>query len=368
MHVYSETVFSFIEKARLILIEIIKNDCLLDFKRSRFTYASYTWPISVHVFEKKAYTLAYFDPKDLGIHLSEALCSCAKDSVLRDILRHEFMHYLCFIKYDDQIKAHGPEFKSLCQSYGLSSDVSKASMNLNQAIQSKTGELQTEKILAKVERLFLLAESSNQYESQLAISKANALLKKHHLNFDKESREQIRYYTDTVFTSKQKNMKFYLLANILREFMLETIAISSKGYNRLEVCGKKEDVLLAHYLVPVLERECERLWLKAKLQNPLLHGRKDKNSFLHGLQVAYCQSIRQKNDSSFNAQQNKQLILANKERTQFFNRIYKTGHSTRGISLNHDAYASGIKASSSLNVNAALKNKNSSPLKQLGYE
>jgi hypothetical protein len=256
MQVFSETIFSFIQKSNKMILDILKNETPFETKRSRFEYRGYLYPIDTIVFEGEQ--LGYFDANRFQIGLNKSLIYRSKDNLLKDILRHELAHYITFLFYGDGVKAHGAEFKHVCDLYGWPDEIKKASMDF-ELENSKKAAFHSEKVLNKVKNLLKLAESSNPHESELATIKANQLLIKHNLEVANINTEN-EYYVHRLLTRKRKDAKISTIYDILKHFMVRPILSYGKNEVCIEVTGKRMNIELAEYISEFLDRELDRLW------------------------------------------------------------------------------------------------------------
>ena len=358
MLIYSETSFAFIAKCEKYLKEIIKNETAIEMRRNRFVLNQYLYPVHIVVFEGQN-TLGYFDHHTYQIGLKKALMYTTKEKVLKDILRHEFAHYLCFIQYGQEVKPHGAEYQSICQQYNWPTQVSQASANIED-LNSVEGDLAAEKIISKVKKLLKLAQSENEFESQAATVKANQLLLKYNLELlDSEKFETI--YVDKLLTQKRKSAKLMAIYDILKHFMVKPILSYGKGQVSLEATGTKANIELAHYIADFLDSELERLWDLHKKETKA-KGQKAKNSFFLGMAKGYDQKNAQMMNE-FNSEQRKDLIVLNQQLDQSVSKIYRRLSSTSsGSSIDGSSFDAGTKAGKSLTINQGIKNNNKSKL------
>ena len=275
MIVYDSTTLAFIQKTEQMLREILK-DCGLTVRRSRFLWKSYLYPIRVVVFEGKEW--GHFNATYFQIGLNRRLIWSAKDSVVRDILRHELAHYFTRLEFG-AVPAHGKEFHSICERFGFPDSVSAATMNLEVENDTREGDIHSEKILEKVKKLLSLAQSSNAHEAEIATLKANALLLRHNLDYV-EKEESL--YLDRLLMRKRKDDKLTAIYEILRHFIVRPVISMGIGSVCLEVSGTKTNVTLARYVAEFLERELDHQWEIAKKEYGL-SGLRAKNSFFIGM-------------------------------------------------------------------------------------
>lgn len=285
MFIYDTTSLAFIQKSEAFLKEILKS-CGIPVKTSRFLLNGFFYPINLVVFEGSEW--GHFNAPYFQIGLNRKLIYRAKDSVIRDILKHELAHYLTYIHHGE-VQAHGKEFKGICERYGFPEDIAKATIDLDSANLSKEGDLESEKILEKVKKLLSLAESSNSHEAELATLKANALLLRHNLDYLKDRVEPI--YMDRLLSRKRKDSKITAIYSILKHFIVKPVISQGKDTCCLEVSGSLTNVKLAGYVASFLDRELEVLWEEAR-RNHGLTGLQAKNSFFLGVAEGFDEKMK----------------------------------------------------------------------------
>ncbi len=351
MKIFSQTTHSFVLKLEKFLKEIITQEVGLKVRRSRFEYQAHSYPLHVVCFISKS-SLGFFDPHSYQIGLNYQLMLKAKDKVLKDILRHEFAHYLCFVEQADDQRPHGPYFQEVCKRYNWEACVSKASLDIELANHYE-GHLANEKILTKIKALLSLAQSDNIHEAQLATLKANQLLLKYNLeNLDKNIHETY-IYTDRVLSAKRKNAKINAIYDILKHFLVRPVLVYGHKKVFLEVCGSKENIELAFYIADFLDQELERLWN----QQSQLKGLAAKNSFFYGVAKGFEEKM-QTTQKDFSVSEKKALIRLKDDLDQKLNLVYRRLSSTSGHgSFQADAYSKGKKTGKNLTINSALKNQ-----------
>lgn len=128
MLIYDSTSIAFIRKSELFLKEILEK-AGIEVRTSRFVFNKFLYPLHVVVFEGKEW--GHFNAPYFQIGLNRKLIYLAKDSVVRDILKHELAHYLTHIISRD-VKPHGPEFHSVCERFGFPKEVAEATLNLEE--------------------------------------------------------------------------------------------------------------------------------------------------------------------------------------------------------------------------------------------
>ncbi len=295
MKIYSENINRFLNHYLKELINILKVEVKLQTKRTRFLFNGYFYPVNLVLFEH-ASTIGYFDSRYYQIGLNKILFLKSQKEVIKNILRHEFAHYLCYLKFGDSIQTHGIEYRDLCKSLDWQKDVFAAKVDLEVENSKVDADLFNQKIIEKIKKLMSLADSSNQHESEQATVKANQLMLKYNLErIDDESNVA---YVEEIFKVKKINAKLRCISEILHEFYVFPIFNYGKGEVTLEVTGLKENIEIAVYVANFLDTEFERLWRHTKKANPHLKGISKKNSFMRGISIGYKEKIKSFKSSS----------------------------------------------------------------------
>jgi predicted metal-dependent hydrolase len=351
MLVYDSLSVAFSQKAEKFLKEIL-TDIGIQVRRSRFVWKNYTYPIHVVIFEGPE--LGHFNAPYLQIGLSRQLIYSAKDSVLRDILKHELAHYLTYIRYGD-VPAHGPEFRSVCLEYGFPQEVANATMNLAASNESKMGDINSERILEKVKKLLKLAQSSNVHEAELATVKANQILLRYNLD-QLDATDAPILYLDRLLPQKRKDSKLTAIYDILRHFVVRTVISQGKDTCCLEVSGNLTNVKLARYVAEFLDRELEHLWSVAKKEHTL-KGLRSKNSFFLGVAKGFDQKM-QSAKAGLNLKDQKALVLVEQRLIEGTDQIYRhLSKASSGQVLDRGAQDIGIQSGKSLSIRQGVEGK-----------
>ncbi len=353
MYVFSETTLAFIKKAESLLKEIIHYELKLPVHRSRFEFNKFLYPIHIVVFEGAE--LGHFNPAYMQIGLNKKLIYLSKESVLKDILRHELAHYMTLLYYGS-IQSHGVEFREICQRFGFPQEVSSATMDLNQANLSKVGDLESERVIEKVKKLLKLAESSNAHEAELATLKANQLLLRHHLDFHFAADESEELFMDRILIRPRKDAKILAIYEILKHFIVRPVLSFGKGTCALEVTGSYTNVKLAQYIAGFLDHELDHLWKSAQKETKL-SGLRAKNSFFSGVARGFDEKMKQQK-TQFSTDEQKALVIIEKDLENKIGMIYRR-LSTSGSAQTLDSAASayGVQKGRELTVRGAVESK-----------
>ncbi len=350
MIIFDQTTIAFARKAELMLKEILQEIGITTL-RSRFEWNKLLYPIHVVIFEGNE--LGHFNGPYLQIGLNKKLMYQAKDSVLRDILRHELAHYLTYIKYGE-VASHGSEFKEVCRHYGFPSEVSAATIDLAKANETKEGDLASERVLEKVKKLLQLAQSSNVHEAELATIKANELLLRHNLDKVNETDEII--YLDRVLIQSRKDAKLTAIYEIIRHFVVKPVISFGKNSCALEVSGSLTNVRLARYVAEFLSHELDHLW-KITQSEHKLSGLRAKNSFFLGVAKGFDLKMRQVKDQ-FTEQDKKALIVVERKLDIDTSKIYKRlSQSYSGARVDENAKNLGVLKGKNLTIRNAVEAK-----------
>lgn len=270
VRVFSASIESFLGRLDSRIRSLLRDEFRVDVGRRRFRTADgWSWPIALVAIDDRD-RLGYFDPSDCTIAIHKHLMFTAKDRVLDDLLRHELAHYFTYIEHHGSgldPRAHGPQFQSTCEAYGLSPEVRRASIDLREANDAIEGELANEAVLARFRRLMSLAESDNEHEAALAVLRANELMVKHNLDATAArgaDRAEIEYCVKLVIPYKRSSPRRSAIAEILREFLVFPV----HGSTGLEVTGTRANVEHAEYLASYLDRSLAAAWKRAKADHP----------------------------------------------------------------------------------------------------
>jgi len=365
MFLHSKTISAFISRVRSDVREIVNNEMNLKMDKSRIHYKGILYPLNIVVFEDNS-RLGYFDSRSYELGLSKKLMYQAHDDVLKNVIRHELAHFMCYLVYGPQI-LHGEEFHSLCKSYGWGTDVYGAYANIELENSKIINSMQednekSEKLLARLKKLLALASSTNIHERELATLKANQLLLEHNLDLSKtksDNNDDETVYVLRVLMASRKSTKHVAIYEILKTFFVSPVFNHGRGIFYLEVIGDKSSVELAEYVAHFLDTELDVLWRETQKENPNLKGISGKNSFFNGVAKGYVEKI-QKQKSTLatgldlvaiekNLQNNLRIV---------YPRIGHTGYSAG--THNADAHNAGKMKGSNLSIRPAINSGSSS--------
>ncbi len=350
MFIYDSTTIAFIQKTETIVREIV-HSLGIEVRRSRFLFNNLLYPIQVVVFEGKEW--GYFDASYLQIALNKRLIFEAKDSVVRDIIKHELAHYFTWILHKD-VSPHGSEFRKVCTDFGFPQEVSRATMDIETANSSKEGDVASERVLEKVKKLLSLAQSSNVHEAELATMRANELLLRHNLDYQAQQEEPI--YLERLLHRKRKDSKLSCIYSILKHFIVRTVISHGQESCSLEVSGTLTNVKLAGYVASFLDLELDFLWKQAQRTHGI-KGIRSKNSFFLGVAEGFDHKMIEVK-TRYSEQDKKALALVEKKLHVDSHLIYRRlGRAYSGHQSDKTAKAIGHSAGLRLSIKNAVEGK-----------
>lgn len=350
MYIYDQVSLAFIQKTEIFLKEILTKSGI-KVNKSRFEFNRHLYPINVVIFEGRE--LGHFNASYYQIGLNRKLIYLAKDSVIRDILMHELAHYLTFILFPN-VRPHGSEFHEVCERFGFPKEVSDATMDIDESNLSKEGDLYSEKIVEKVKKLLMLAQSSNAHEAELATVKANELLLRHNLDYLKEKQESI--YIDRLLMRKRKDTKLTAIYSILKHFIVRPVISQGQNACCLEVSGTLTNVKLAGYIAEFLDRELDYLWTEARREKNL-SGLQAKNSFYLGVANGFNEKMLA-SKKSFSDEDKKSLVVVEQKLEIDTNIIYqRLGQAKSSHRTNQEALSAGHSKGLGLTIRNAVEGK-----------
>lgn len=347
MFIFDSTSIAFIQKAESFVREILVS-AGIQVRRSRFEFNRFLYPINVVVFEGKEW--GHFNAPYLQIGLNRKLIYSAKDSVVRDILKHELAHYFTHIIHGE-VRSHGKEFHEVCMRFGFPQEISEATMNLEESNLSKEGDIASERVVEKVKKLLSLAQSSNSHEAEMATLKANELLLRHNIEYLKDKEEPI--YMDRLLARKRKDTKLSSIYSILKHFIVRPVISQGKDTCCLEVSGTLTNVQLAGYVANFLDRELDHMWEEARKEHGFA-GLQAKNSFFIGVAEGFDQKMKSAKKGYSEADQ-KALVIVERKLDEETRAIYRRlGTSRSGHQTDHEANQAGHKKGLSLTIRNAV--------------
>jgi len=356
MIIYSDVALTFLKEVRAFSLKILKYEMNLPFERKRLLHNGFYYPLDFVIFEHPT-ILGQYIPSKYQIQINKHLIYQTNKTNLQNIIRHEICHYIAHVTFGANIQAHGKEFNEVCQRFGYGKEVSSSTIELSR------DDLTCEenKVFEKITKLFKLATSDNQHEAQLATTKANQLLRKHHLRNIPTLHPEDETVLEVALSGKKVGPKHEAIYRILKEFLVSPVFNYQRGSFSLEVIGERTNVLTAVYVAEFLTQKLERLYDQQKMVSPSLRGIRAKKSFMAGLADGYLSKIK----TSYNDQFTKaDLVKCESQVQKHLQRVYPRLRGRLSTIDGHDisANALGKEAGKKLNINPAISNKSRPPL------
>jgi hypothetical protein len=350
VRVFSASIETFLQKLDGYARDILRNEFGVKVARKRFhTSDGWRWPIALVAIDDRS-RLGYFDPDGLTIGIHRSLMYSAKNRVLKDILRHELAHYFTHIEHHRSgfdFRAHGAEFRAVCEKYGLPPEARAATLDLREENDAIEGELQSEAVIVKIRKLMSLAQSDNEHEAELATLRANQLILKHNLDVQaavSAAREgDTEYCVDLVLASRRNGPRISAIGQILQEFLVYPV-FTSAG---LEVTGSRANVENARYIADYLNRELRALWKADRAHN----SRLKEKAFMAALAGSYVKKLKAAKHRMPACDRNA-LVALNEELSWATTGAYGGGLHSRSSSVSRCRESSrrGAEAGSNLNI------------------
>jgi hypothetical protein len=223
-------------------------------------------------------------PELRSIEISEPLLLEQGWGAAIEVLKHEMAHqfvYECLGGNDEP--SHGALFRKICDDRGIDA----------RAAGDPSGGDGEHPILGRIRKLLSLAQSPNEHEAQSAARVAQRLMLRH--NVDQLGIERRDGYTSRQLgrTTGRTTEAERVLGTILQDhFFVDVIWVY--GYRPLdavhgrvmEVCGRRENVELAHYVYDFVSRTAERLWEQHRAAEGI-RGNHDRRAYIAGVMTGF---------------------------------------------------------------------------------
>jgi hypothetical protein len=200
---------------------------------------------------------------------------------VREILHHEMAHQLAEELMGGKFEnPHGTAFQRACVLLRANPRASDNYPTLEDRIHSGFST-EEDRLLSRVQKLMALAESSNQHEAELAMTKANELMTRFNIasiqNKTKKSYESIflgkpalRQSRDMRFLSILLNKYYYVECIWIPAYVVE----KEKMGRVLEVSGTPQNLQIAEYVYYFVRNYIETQWKQYKKEKKLSHHRR----------------------------------------------------------------------------------------------
>jgi hypothetical protein len=215
----------------------------------------------------------------------------------------------------------------------------------------------TEKVLGKIRKLFALAESSNENESQIAMAKAMELMALHNLSMSEIDKKQIEYEKFEMESGQRVGVEDKFILPLIDKYFFVKVVYSGnreKG-RKINFVGTPQNIEIAKYVYAQLERKFYYLWNRYRDQTdaPV----KAKQGFYLGL---YQGMVKKLDAQKVQIKNEHGLIIVNdpnleKAVRSHFNNLKK--HNSR-FNADENAKNAGHEAANKININPGISDKN----------
>lgn len=228
-----------------------------------------------------------------------------------------------------------------------------------------------EAVIARIQKLFSLAQSDNEHEARAAAEKAQALLVKYNLDAQEVKHKDFEYLEQQVASEPYLRWHQPFIIDILQEFFFVKVIWYNRvagyahrdpnryhdGYARkfrkdIVLFGTKTNVKIAHYVFDYLSQVYQRLWLEYKRENGL--GEKSRKSYYQGLTnglTVKLYTIRQ------SVQQERGLVLVKDPKLDERTKKVKSHHNPYKHEEDPDAEDAGFEAGQEIQISKPIEHK-----------
>lgn len=232
--------------------------------------------------------LGRWDPHLRSIEISEPLLLDRGWGAAVEVLKHEMAHQFVSERLGGSGEPpHGALFRKVCEERGIDPRASGDPRDGDEA----------HPVLDRVRKLLSLAQSANEHEAQSAARVAQRLMLRH--NIDQLEVERRDGYASRQLgrITGRTNEAERMLGSLLQDhFFVDVVWVY--GYRPvdaihgrvMEVCGRRENVELAHYVHDFLTRTADRLWLEHRAA-ARLPGNRHRRAFLAGVIAGFREQL-----------------------------------------------------------------------------
>lgn len=216
--------------------------------------------------------------------------------VVLEVLRHEICHqYVQQTMGQRAEPPHGPAFQEACHRFAVHPAFRTAQGGIPRFLPGGAGGKESG-MLARVEKLFALAQSANEHEAALAMQKANGLLRRH--NLERLEHKGVTAYDYLILSGTGQRLTAHQrsIAALLRDFFHVQVVISRQFDARsgqsprvMELMGVRDNLLVAEYVYHFLMNQLSLLWQEQRRRTRAT-GR-EKNSYWLGVLNGFRQKL-----------------------------------------------------------------------------
>ncbi len=220
--------------------------------------------------------------------------------VVLEVLKHEMSHqYVEHLGRGDELP-HGPAFQEACDRLGVHPEFRTAQGAIPRLLTGAGQKSGT--MLARVEKLFALAQSANEHEAALAMAKANTILRRY--NLERLDRQATDYdYLILKPGTKRISAHQRAIAALLKDFFYVNVVIarqfeakSGETLRVIELTGAKENLAVADHVYHFLVRRLGYLWQEYRKNTGA--ASREKNSYWLGVLNGFREKLRRQDQEA----------------------------------------------------------------------
>ena len=237
--------------------------------------------------------LGAWNPTERTISLSRTMVLTRPWPETLETLKHEAAHQFVHEVLQVDEAPHGPAFRRVCSDRGIDHRATGFGPPDPDADRTQA------RVVARVQKLLALAESSNRHEAELAASTAQRIMLRHNLEVVREAADDTRDCGHLWLGQPTGRVQLHertLGALLVEHFFVEAIWIpvyrphDGKRGTVLEICGRPENLAMAEYVHAFVLRTIERLWKEHKRAMGVRSNR-PRRSFLAGAVAGFSDKL-----------------------------------------------------------------------------
>jgi hypothetical protein len=224
-----------------------------------------------------------------SIELSRAFVQRESWGSVVEVLKHELAHQFVLEVLREQEAPHGPAFRAVCERLGIDGQRS--------GVPAPAHDPESERLLARVQKLLALAQSDNRHEAEAAAAAAQRLMLRHNIEAAPPTDSSAYRYRHVGRITGRVSEWERRLGNILSEhFFVEIIWVPAyrpreqKSGSVMEAIGSAENLALAEYVYDFLVRSAEQLW-RAHKATQNVRGERDRMTYFAGVMSGFAQKL-----------------------------------------------------------------------------
>ena len=234
-------------------------------------------------------TLGLWVPETREIRIQRKFAFEEPWTLVEEVLKHEMAHqFVHEILGKTDETSHGPAFRAVC---------AERAIDPKAFGRPGSDEPSESRVFQRVSKLLALASSANQHEAELAMSKAQDLMRAHNIASMQANTprgygfRQLHAPTARIFEHER-----WLAAIISDHFFVQVLWVQSYDAKRgtqgrvLEISGTPENLAIAEYVHGFLLQTADRLWLQHKAEQGITKN-KDRQRFRIGVMRGFKEKL-----------------------------------------------------------------------------